>query len=58
MAVKDKAADAVEDVKVDVEAEAAKAEGLVAVFKNDVRLFVHDALVDAHAAVGWVRSKF
>lgn len=45
------------EVAADVEAEAAKAEGLVAVIKEDVRLFVHETCVKAHELVGWVRSK-
>ncbi len=58
MAVKDKAAVVEAEVVVDAEAAEAEAEGFVAVFKDGVRLFVHEALVEAHDAIGWVRSKF
>ncbi len=45
------------EVAVDVEAEIANAEGLIAVVKDDVRLFVHETCLKAHELIGWVLSK-
>lgn len=39
------------------EDDAARAEGLIAVVKGDLRLWVHKSCVRAHEVVGWVRAK-
>lgn len=52
MAAKDK----VEEVVADVEAVAAEAEGLVAVIKDGVKLFVHETCLAAHKVLGWKQA--